>query len=141
MADPSFCDIPIIVREDMPVGCMVVVSADGRQVIPIVNLDIEVSGSLPPGPPLIEYGRREVTGTFTANFVDEELYARFTSGMNTVGRYALEAIVKLGDQLAAKGQLGRHELKRWRKHRRKMIGQMRRDDARERRRVYSLPVF
>lgn len=141
MADPSFCEMPIIVREDMPVGCMVVVSADGRQVIPIVNLDIEVCGDLKPGPPVIEYGIRTISGKIDCYFEDKELYAHFTSGMNTVGRYAMEAIVKLGDQLAAKGQLGRHELKRWRKHRKKMVAQMRRDDAREHRRIYSLPVF
>jgi hypothetical protein len=62
VADPSFCDIPIIIRDDMPVGCMVVVTENGKQVIPIVNLDIEVCGNLQPGPPQIEYGSRTSPG-------------------------------------------------------------------------------
>lgn len=134
--------IPIHVHNDMPVGCMIVVSGDGRQVIPIVNLDIEVCGTLPPGPPQIEYGSRTVTGEFTANFeVDNEAYAKFISGISTVGRHAMEAIVKLGDAFARSGALNRSGRKQWRKDRKRLVANMRRSDARANRGIYGLATF
>jgi hypothetical protein len=130
VADPSFCDIPIRFDADMPVGCMVVVSGDGRQVIPIVNLDIEVCGSLPPGPPKIEYGERRITGSMTANFEDKELFAHFVSGMKSFGQHAMEAIVNLGDQYARTGRLNRSGRKQWRKDRKRITGNIRRAEMR-----------
>jgi hypothetical protein len=141
VADPSFCGIPIIIRDDMPVGCMVVVTENGKQVIPIVNLDIEVCGNLQPGPPQIEYGRRDVSGTVTCTFEDKELYARFVSGMNNVGRYAMEAIVKLGDQLARNGGLNRSGRIQWRKDRKRLMANVRRSDARAWREANGLASF
>lgn len=134
-------DIPIHTVNDMPVGCMVVVSGDGKQVIPIVNLDIEICGDLKPGPPEIIYGSREVTGEVTCYFEDKELFAHFVSGMSNVSRYAMEAIVKLGDTYARTGQLNRSGRKQWRKDRRRLMASVRRSDARAKRAAYGLAVF
>jgi hypothetical protein len=134
-------DIPVVVSYDMPVGCMVMVSSDGRQVIPIINLDIEICSELPPGPPKIEYGSFDVSGEMTAYFESEELYAHFTSGMKSIGRHITEAAVKLGDQFARSGQLNRSGRKQWRKDRKRLVASMRRADARERRTACGERVF
>jgi hypothetical protein len=141
VGDPSFLDIPIIIENDMPVGCMVVMSANGQQVIPVVNLDIEVCGTLKPGPPQIEYGVRDVTGNITAYFEDKELYAKFVSGMGSVARHAMEAIVKLGDQLARSGGLNRSGRTQWRKDRKRLMANVRRADARAWREANGLAAF
>jgi hypothetical protein len=146
VADLSFCDIPIIIRDDMPVGCMVVVTENGKQVIPIVNLDIEVCSTLTErvddnGPVSIEYGSRTVSGEVTAYFEDKELYARFVSGMNNVSRYAMEAIVKLGDRLARNGGLNRSGRIKWRKDRKRLAASVRRSDARAWREANGLASF
>jgi hypothetical protein len=141
VGDPSFLDVPIIIEDDMPVGCMVVMSANGQQVIPVVNLDIEVCGTLKPGPPQIEYGSREVTGNITAYFEDKQLYARFVSGMGSVARHAMEAIVKLGDQLARNGGLNRSGRIQWRKDRKRLMESVRRADARAWREANGLASF
>jgi hypothetical protein len=133
--------MPIVIDNDMPVGCMVVMSANGQQVIPIVSLDIEVCGTLKPGPPQIEYGSRDVTGKITTYFEDKELYAKFVSGMGSVARHAMEAIVKLGDQLARNGGLNRSGREQWRKDRRRLMSSVRRADARALREAYGQAVF
>lgn len=135
MADPSFCDMPIIIRDDMPVGCMVIVSHDGRQVIPIVNLDIETRSTLHErvddnGPVEITHGQHKITGTVTAYFEDRELYESFVSPVKSFGRLAMESIIRLGDQLARNGGLNRSGRKQWRKDRKRLVGSIRRDDAR-----------
>lgn len=137
----EFCSVPIIIDDDMPVGCMVVMTANGKQVIPIVNLDIEVCGTLPKGPPKIEYGSRNITGNITAYFEDTELYAKFVSGMGSVARHAMEAMVKLGDQVARNGGLNRSGRKKWRKDRRRLVAFVRRADAREHRKADGLAYF
>jgi hypothetical protein len=141
VAEPSFCGVPIIIDNDMPVGCMVAMSANGQQVIPIVSLDIEVCGTLKPGPPQIEYGSRMVTGKINAYFEDKELYAKFVSGMGSVARHAMEAIVKLGDQLARNGGLNRSGRIQWLKDRKRLMGDVRRADARAWRQANGLATF
>jgi hypothetical protein len=135
VADPSFCGVPIIIREDMPVGCMVMVSGDGRQVIPIVNLDIETRSTLHErvddnGPIQIMRGPQEITGTVTAYFEDKELYESFVSDMKSVGRHAMESIIRLGDAYSRTGQLNRSGRKQWRKDRKRLTGSIRRAEAR-----------
>lgn len=138
--DGKVMGCPVAIRDDFPIGVMVVVSGDGKQIIPIVNLDIEVAGTLPlpPGRPKIEYGQRQVTGTFEANFVDPDVYAKFLCGADSIAKLTMEAIVKLGDELAAKGKLNKHGRKHWRTHRKRMAAFVRREEARERRRAYGL---
>lgn len=137
----SFCEMPIVIDKDMPVGCMVVVSGDGKQIIPIINLDIEVCGNLPKEPPKIEYGKRTITGTMTTKFESEELYARFVSGMSTMGRHAMNAIINLGDQVVRNGALNRSGRKQWRKDRKRLVTAMRREDARAMRLSFGLKAF
>jgi hypothetical protein len=135
VADPSFCGVPIIIRDDMPVGCMVMVSGDGRQVIPIVNLDIETRSTLHKrvddnGPIQIMQGPQKITGTVTAYFEDREIYESFISDMKSVGRHAMESIIRLGDAYSRTGQLNRSGRKQWRKDRKRLTGSIRRAEAR-----------
>lgn len=135
MADPSFGGIPIIIREDMPVGCMVMVSGDGRQVIPIVNLDIETRSTLHErfdnnGPGIIMPGPQKITGTMTCTFENRELFESFLSDMKSVGRHAMESIIRLGDVYSRTGQLNRSGRKQWRKDRKRLTGNIRRAEAR-----------
>lgn len=135
VADPSFGGIPIIIRDDMPVGCMVMVSGDGRQVIPIVNLDIETRSTLHErvddgGPVKVMPGSHSISGTMTAYFEDKELYESFIAPMKSVGRLAMEAIVNLGDAYARTGQLNRSGRKQWRKDRKRITASLRRAETR-----------
>jgi hypothetical protein len=133
--ETNFGGIPIIIRDDMPAGCMVVVSGDGRQVIPIVNLDIEVDSTLhrrfdDNGPEKIMIGDTKVTGTLIAKFDSKELYESFIAPMKSVGRLAMEAMVRLGDAYSRTGQLNRSGRKQWRKDRKQITASLRRMEAR-----------
>jgi hypothetical protein len=137
---------PVIIRDDMPAGCMVVVSGDGRQVIPIINLDIEVDSTLhrrfdDNGPEKIMLGDHKITGTLVANFENKELYESFISPMKSVGRHAMEALVRLGDAYAKTGQLNRSGRKQWRKDRRRITASLRRMEARAWRETCSEKTF
>lgn len=138
----KFCDIPIITDPDMPVGVAAIVSADGRRLGTILNIDIETCGPVPEGPPQIEYGSRSVTGEFTAHFdVNKEAYARFLTGMARVARDTTETIIRLGDQFARHGGLNRAGRKQWRKDRKRLTASLRRSDARVARQADGLAAF
>lgn len=125
----SFCEMPIIIRNDFPVGMAVMVSGDGKQVIPIVNLDIEIRGDVPPvQKPTILKGKHEITGTITTT-------------MDRVGEWFAAITIQMGDQLLRDGVLNRNGRKDWRKKRKKLSAMIRRAAARERREANGLAPY
>lgn len=138
MTGESFCDIPIHINREMPVGMMVMCSPDGRQVVPIVTLDIEVDNKLisrtvvgPKGEveqPKIYVGDQEITGTITTTF-------------DRIGEWFAKITIDAGDQFLRDGQLNRKGRKKWRKDRKKLAAMIRRPEAREQREAYGLAVF
>jgi hypothetical protein len=142
----EFCGVPIVIHDDMPVGCMVVVSGNGRQVIPIVSLDLEIRSTLTErvddnGPIKIMPGPQKITGKMTCTFEDPRIFESYVSDMKSVGRHVMESIIRLGDAYAKTGQLNRSGRNKWRKDRKLLMSSMRRADARLVREAYGLATF
>lgn len=84
-------------------------------------------------------GPYEVSGTAKVKIEADQ--ASFITSMTNVGRLATEAVVKLGDACVRSGGLNRSGRKDWRKARKRLVGKMRREDARALRDAYGLASF
>lgn len=142
MAEQVFHDIKVNVV-DMPVGCMVAMSGDGRQIIPIINLDIEVDTPLRSTPPKLPYpkGKFDVGGEVTCYFENEAIIASMTSNWERLRRDVWITAIGLGDIHFRTHPMSRKGRKWWRKSRKLMAADVRRFDARELRSFNDLPTF